>query len=80
MQLTLMPLTERDLHELIEAPDAFAQRHALTIAQDACAPAFIYERALTNMRAAPDWAGVLSTRLYVLDAERLGRRQGAAAR
>ena len=71
MQLTLMPLTERDLHELIEAPDAFAQRHALTIAQGACAPAFIYERALTNMRAAPDWAGVLSTRLYVLDAERL---------
>ena len=33
----------------------------------ACAPDFIYERALQNMQAAPHWAGVLSTRLYVLD-------------
>jgi RimJ/RimL family protein N-acetyltransferase len=67
MVLTLMPLSERDLRELIAEPDAFARRHALTIAQGACAPTFIYERALANMRAAPDWAGVLSTRLYVLD-------------
>lgn len=66
-----MPLTERDLHELIEAPAAFAQRHALTIAVGACAPSFIYARALSNMRAAPDWAGMLSTRLYVLDHERI---------
>ena len=66
-----MPLTERDLHELIDAPVAFAQRHGLAIADGACAPAFIYERALANMRAAPDWAGVLSTRLYVLDGERI---------
>ena len=71
MVLTLMPLTERDLHELIEAPDAFAQRHALTIAAGACAPAFVYKRALTNMLTAPDWAGVLGTRLYVLEGERV---------
>ncbi|MES2101928.1 MAG: GNAT family N-acetyltransferase [Pseudomonadota bacterium] len=71
MRLTLMPLTERDLHELIDAPAAFARRHALTIAEGACAPAFIYGRALTNMQAAPEWAGVLSTRLYVLDGERV---------
>ncbi|MEP7098863.1 MAG: GNAT family protein [Burkholderiales bacterium] len=71
MVLSLMPLTERDLHELIEAPDAFAQRHALTLAEGACAPAFIYQRALANMQTAPEWAGVLSTRLYVLDGERI---------
>lgn len=69
MRLTLMPLTERDLHELIEAPAGFAQRHSLRLAQGACAPAFVYERALANMRTAPDWAGVLSTRLYVVDGD-----------
>ena len=79
MRLTLMPLTERDLHELIEAPAAFAQRHALAIAEGACAPAFIYERALANMQAAPDWAGVLSTRLYVLDGERVVGSGGVKA-
>lgn len=79
MHLTLMSLTERDLHELIEAPDAFAQRHKLTIEQGACAPAFVYERALTNMLAAPDWAPVLSTRLYVLDGERVVGSGGVKA-
>lgn len=79
MRLTLLPLTERDLHELIEAPAAFAQRHALTIAEGACAPAFIYERALANMQAAPDWADVLSTRLYVLDGERVVGSGGVKA-
>ena len=77
--LTLMPLTERDLHELIEAPAAFAQRHALTIEQGACAPTFIYTRALVNMQAAPAWAGVLSTRLYVLDRERVVGSGGVKA-
>jgi ribosomal-protein-alanine N-acetyltransferase len=67
MALSLMPLSVRDLRELLAAPSAFAQRHALTIAEGACAPDFIYERALENMQAAPDWASVLSTRLYVLD-------------
>ena len=71
MALILMPLSERDLHELIAAPEAFAQRHALVLEDGACAPAFIYERALANMRAAPDWAGVLSTRLYLLDGARV---------
>ena len=71
MALTLMPLSERDLRELIAEPDAFARRHALTIEEGACAPTFIYERALANMRAAPDWAGVLGTRLYVLDGARV---------
>ena len=67
MALTLMPLTAHDLHDLIDAPAAFARRHALAIEAGACAPAFIYERALANMQACPAWAGVLSTRLYVLD-------------
>jgi [ribosomal protein S5]-alanine N-acetyltransferase len=71
MRLTLMPLTERDLHELIEAPDAFATRHALVIENGACAPAFIYARALSNMQRAPAWAGLLGTRLYVLDGQRV---------
>ena len=79
MRLTLLPLTERDLHELIEAPAAFAQRHALTIAEGACAPAVIYERALANRQAAPDWADVLSTRLYVLDGERVVGSGGVKA-
>lgn len=67
MTLTLMPLTARDLRELIDEPDVFARRHALTIEAGACAPAFIYERALCNMALAPAWAALLSTRLYVLD-------------
>ena len=71
MVLTLMPLTERDLHELIEVPHAFARRHALVLEDGACAPTFVYERALVNMQAAPDWASVLSTRLYVLDGRRV---------
>ena len=79
LALTLMPLTERDLHELIEAPAAFAQRHALTIEPGACAPAFVYARALVNMQAVPDWAGVLSTRLYVLDRERVVGSGGVKA-
>ena len=79
MALTLMPLSERDLRELIEEPDAFARRHALAIEQGACAPTFIYERALANMRAAPDWAGVLSTRLYVLDGARVVGAGGVKA-
>ena len=69
--LTLMPLTERDLRELIAAPDTFAARHGLDIEDGACAPAFIYERALSNMQLAPAWAGLLSTRLYVLDGQRV---------
>lgn len=79
MQLSLMPLAERDLHELIEAPDAFAQRHGLTIADGACAPTFIYERALRNMQAAPAHAGLLSTRLYVVDGERVVGAGGVKA-
>ncbi len=79
MALTLMPLTERDLRELIAAPDAFAQRHALAIEEGACAPVFIYERALANMRAAPGWAAVLSTRLYVLDGARVVGSGGVKA-
>jgi ribosomal-protein-alanine N-acetyltransferase len=79
MALTLMPLTERDLHELIEAPAAFEQRHALAIAEGACAPAFIYERALANMQDCPEWASVLSTRLYVLDGERVVGAGGVKA-
>jgi len=74
-----MPLTERDLHELVAAPDAFAQRHALMLEAGACAPAYIYERALANMRAAPDWAGVLSTRLYLLDGARVVGSGGVKA-
>lgn len=79
MALTLMPLSERDLRELIDEPDAFARRHALTIEAGACAPTFIYERALANMRAAPDWAGALSTRLYVLDGARVVGAGGVKA-
>ena len=69
--LTLMPLTERDLCELIAAPEAFATRHALIIEDGACAPNFIYERALSNLQLAPAWAGLLGTRLYVLDGQRV---------
>ena len=69
--LTLMPLTERDLRELIAAPAAFAARHALSIEAGACAPNFIYERALSNKQLAPAWAGLLGTRLYVLDGGRV---------
>ena len=79
MVLTLMPLTERDLHELIEVPHAFARRHALVLEDGACAPTFVYERALVNMQAAPDWAGVLSTRLYVLDGTRVVGSGGVKA-
>ncbi len=79
MTLTLMPLTEQDLRDLIEAPDAFAQRHALQIEAGACAPAFIYERALRNMTLAPDWAALLSTRLYVLDGRRVVGSGGVKA-
>jgi len=79
MALTLMPLTERDLRELIAAPEAFAQRHALTLEDGACAPAFIYERALRNMQLAPDWAALLSTRLYVLDGVRVVGSGGVKA-
>ena len=71
MALTLMPLTERDLRELIAAPPVFAARHALMIEEGACAPVDVYQRALVNMQAAPDWAAVLSTRLYVLDGARV---------
>jgi RimJ/RimL family protein N-acetyltransferase len=71
MTLTLMPLAAQDLRELMAMPDAFAARHRLTIEADACAPAFVYERALANMRAVPAWADVLGTRLYVLDGERV---------
>ncbi len=49
MGLTLMPLTERDMPELIDAPAAFALPHALTVAEGACAPAFFCGRALTKM-------------------------------
>ena len=69
--LALMPLTERDVRELIAAPYAFAARHRLVIEDGACAPAFIYERALSNMQLAPAWAGLLGTRLYVLDGQRV---------
>jgi len=79
MPLTLMPLTAQDLRELIDAPDAFAGRHGLVIEAGACAPAFIYERALANMQVAPDWAAVLSTRLYVLDGERIVGAGGVKA-
>jgi RimJ/RimL family protein N-acetyltransferase len=79
MRLTLMPLTARDLHELLDAPDAFALRHALTLEPGACAPRFVYERALANMQAAPGWAQVLSTRLYVVDGERVVGSGGVKA-
>jgi len=80
MALTLMPLTERDLHELIEAPDAFARRHALVLEEGGCAPAFIYERALRNIALAPPgWAGLLGTRLYVLDGQRVVGSGGVKA-
>src|SRR4051812_440000 len=79
MRLTLMPLTERDLHELIDAPEAFAQRHGLTLEPGACAPRFVYERALVNMQAAPTWAEVLSTRLYVVDDVRVVGSGGVKA-
>ena len=79
MALTLMSLTERDLHELIEAPDAFARRHALVLEEGGCAPAPIYERALHNMVLAPDWADVLGTRLYVLDGQRVVGSGGVKA-
>ena len=71
MPLSLMPLTERDVRELIAAPDAFATRHALIIEDGACAPNFIYERALSNMQLAPAWASLLGTRLYVMDGKRV---------
>ncbi len=79
MLLSLMPLTERDLRELIAAPDAFATRHALVIEDGACAPEFIYERALSNMQLAPSWAGILGTRLYVLDGQRVVGSGGVKA-
>ena len=69
--LTLLSLTERDLRELIAAPGAFATRHALSIEDGACAPNFIYERALSNLQLAPAWAALLGTRLYVLDGQRV---------
>ena len=71
MPLSLMPLTERDLRELIAAPAPFATRHGLVIEDGACAPNFIYERALSNMQLAPAWAGLLGTRLYVMDGKRV---------
>ena len=79
MHLTLLPLTERDVHDLLEAPQAFAQRHALALEPGACAPRFVYERALVNMRAAPDWASLLGTRLYVVDGERVVGSGGVKA-
>ena len=79
MTLTLMPLTEHDVRELLDAPDAFAARHRLAIAADACAPAFVYERALTNMQAAPAWADLLGTHLYVLAGERVVGSGGVKA-
>ena len=69
--LTLMPLTERDLCELIAAPGAFATRHALIVEDGGRAPNFVYERALSNMQLAPEWAALLGTRLYVLDGRRV---------
>ena len=69
--LTLMRLTERDLREPIAAPDIFAARHGPDIDDGACAPAFIYERALSYMQLAPAWAGLLSTRLDVPDGQRV---------
>ena len=77
--LTLMPLTERDLCELIAAPEAFATRHALIIEAGACAPNFIYERALANLQLAPAWADLLGTRLYVLEGQRVVGSGGAKA-
>ncbi|HWH84702.1 MAG TPA: GNAT family N-acetyltransferase [Burkholderiaceae bacterium] len=79
MALTLMPLTEGDLHELIVAPSVFARRHALALEPDACAPVGIYARALENMRECPAWASILSTRLYVLDGTRVVGSGGVKA-
>ena len=79
MPLSLMPLTERDLRELIEAPAAFATRHALILEAGACAPDFTYQRALANMQLAPEWAGLLATRLYVLDGQRVVGSGGVKA-
>ena len=79
MSLSLMPLTERDVRELIAAPAAFATRHALVIEEGACAPNFIYERALANMQLAPAWAELLATRLYVLDGQRVVGSGGVKA-
>jgi RimJ/RimL family protein N-acetyltransferase len=56
---------------LIDAPDVFAQRCSLTLAEGGCAPSYVYERALDNMRAAPDWADILATRLYILDGHQI---------
>ncbi len=77
--LTLLPLTERDLCELIAAPSAFATRHALFIEDGACAPNFIYERALSNLQLAPEWADLLGTRLYVLGGQRVVGSGGVKA-
>ena len=77
--LTLMPLAERDLCELIAAPAAFASRHALIIEDGACAPNFIYERALSNLQLAPAWAALLGTRLYVLEGQRVVGSGGVKA-
>ena len=79
MALTLMPLTEGDLHELIVAPARFARRHALVLEPDACAPTGIYARALDNMRECPAWASILSTRLYRLDGTRVVGSGGVKA-
>jgi RimJ/RimL family protein N-acetyltransferase len=76
---TLMPLDATDLRQLLDDAAAFAARRGVVIEEDASAPAFIYERALRNMAAAPAWAGVLGTRLYLLDGHRVVGSGGVKA-
>jgi len=72
MTLTLMPLTERDLRELIAAPEAFAQRHALALETAPARRLHLRTRAAEH-DARARLAALLSTRLYVLDGVRCGR-------
>ena len=79
MALTLHHLSELDLRELLTSPAAFEQRRGLHIEEGGLPPAFVFERALDNLRAAPAWASLLSTRLYLLDGARVVGAGGVKA-
>ena len=72
MPLMLYAPDERDLAELIDAPDAFARRTGLRIEADALPPPRVFRTALTNMRSAPEWSALTCMRLYVLDGAIVG--------
>ncbi len=67
MPLRLHHLSALDLHQLLGSPPAFERHHGLRIADAALPPDFVFERALDNLRTAPEWAALLTTRLYVVD-------------